>query len=492
MAPSYDSAAKSSSDAVAAALRALPSVDELLGRPRIAALVQKSGRKLVTSAIRTVLSDARKQISTRAWGADGGTVDAKNDDELESLVVSEVENILAPSLRRVINATGVVLHTNLGRAPLARQAVARIVATAPLYNNLEYDLARGERGKRDAHTSRLLAELCGTEAAIVVNNNAAAVLLVLHALAKGEEVIVSRGELIEIGDGFRIPDIMAESGAVLREVGTTNRTGIRDYEDAINDRTRLLLRVHPSNFRVTGFTDRPSLEELVALGKKVNLPVYEDLGSGCLADLTAAGILEPVVRSSGEAGVSVMSFSGDKLLGGPQAGMIAGKKEIVDRIRRNPLFRALRVDKLTIAALEVTLKSYLRGALDEIPALRMIRLSAAEIGSRAEQLLAKLRPLLPDDVAIQIREGVSVIGGGSTPDQSLPTSLIAIASPRISARQLEENMRRPELQVPAPGKSISPIPVIGRIEDEQLILDLRTVQIEEEPELIARLAAALS
>jgi len=492
MAPSYDSAAKSSSDAVAAALRALPSVDELLGRPRIAVLVQKSGRKLVTSAIRTVLSDARKQISTRAWGADGGTVDAKNDDELESLVVSEVENILAPSLRRVINATGVVLHTNLGRAPLARQAVARIVATAPLYNNLEYDLARGERGKRDAHTSRLLAELCGTEAAIVVNNNAAAVLLVLHALAKGEEVIVSRGELIEIGDGFRIPEIMAESGAVLREVGTTNRTGIRDYEDAINDRTRLLLRVHPSNFRVTGFTDRPSLEELVALGKKVNLPVYEDLGSGCLADLTAAGILEPVVRSSGEAGVSVMSFSGDKLLGGPQAGMIAGKKEIVDRIRRNPLFRALRVDKLTIAALEVTLKSYLRGALDEIPALRMIRLSAAEIGSRAEQLLAKLRPLLPDDVAIQIREGVSVIGGGSTPDQNLPTSLIAIASPRISARQLEENMRRPELQVPGPGKSISPIPVIGRIEDEQLILDLRTVQIEEEPELIARLAAALS
>ena len=492
MAPSYDSAAKSSSDAVAAALRALPSVDELLGRPRMAALVQKSGRKLVTSTIRTVLSDARKQISTRALGADGGTVDAKNDDDLESLVVSEVENILAPSLRRVINATGVVLHTNLGRAPLARQAVARIVATAPLYNNLEYDLARGERGKRDAHTSRLLAELCGTEAAIVVNNNAAAVLLVLHALAKGEEVIVSRGELIEIGDGFRIPDIMAESGAVLREVGTTNRTGIRDYEEAINDRTRLLLRVHPSNFRVTGFTDRPSLEELVALGKKVNLPVYEDLGSGCLADLTAAGILEPVVRSSGEAGVSVMSFSGDKLLGGPQAGMIAGKKEIVDRIRRNPLFRALRVDKLTIAALEVTLKSYLRGALDEIPALRMIRLSAAEIGSRAEQLLAKLRPLLPDDVAIQIREGVSVIGGGSTPDQSLPTSLLAIASPRISARQLEENMRRPELQVPGPGKSISPIPVIGRIEDEQLILDLRTVQIEEEPELIARLAAALS
>jgi len=492
MAPQHNSAAKSTSDAVAAALRALPSVDELLGRPRVAALVQKSGRKLVTSAIRTVLSEARKHISTQAFGSSSAAVDSKNDDELESLVISEVENILAPSLRRVINATGVVLHTNLGRAPLARQAVARIVATAPLYNNLEYDLARGERGKRDVHTSRLLAELCGTEAAIVVNNNAAAVLLVLHALAKGEEVIVSRGELIEIGDGFRIPDIMVESGAVLREVGTTNRTSIRDYENAINDRTRLLLRVHPSNFRVTGFTDRPSLEELVALGKKANLPVYEDLGSGCLADLAAAGISEPVVRTSGEAGVSVMTFSGDKLLGGPQAGMIAGKKEIVDRIRHNPLFRALRVDKLTIAALEVTLKSYLRGALDEIPTLRMIRLSASEIAARTEQLCAKLRPLLPDDVAVLIREGISVIGGGSTPDQSLPTSLIAIASPRISARQLEENMRRPELQVSGPGKSISPIPVIGRIEDEQLILDLRTVQIEEEPELIARLAAALS
>src|SRR5580693_713735 len=394
MAPSYDSAAKSSSDAVAAALRALPSVDELLGRPRLAALVQKSGRKLVTSAIRTVLSDARKQISTRAWGADGAAVDSRRDDELESLVISEVENILAPSLRRVINATGVVLHTNLGRAPLARQAVARIVATASLYNNLEYDLARGERGKRDAHTSRLLAELCGTESAIVVNNNAAAVFLVLHALAKGEEVIVSRGELIEIGDGFRIPDIMAESGAVLREVGTTNRTSIRDYERAINERTRLLLRVHPSNFRISGFTERPSLEDLVALGRRSQIPVFEDLGSGCLADLSAHGVSEPVVAASCSAGASIVSFSGDKLLGGPQAGIIAGKKEIVERIRRNPLFRILRVDKLTIATLEVTLRAYLRGALDEIPALRMIRLSADDISKRAEEFIAQLQSLV--------------------------------------------------------------------------------------------------
>jgi L-seryl-tRNA(Ser) seleniumtransferase len=374
---------------------------------------------------------------------------------------------------------------------LSRQSVARIVATAGLYNNLEYDLVRGERGRRDVHTSRLFAEMCGTEAAIVVNNNAAAVFLVLHALAKGDEVIVSRGELIEIGDGFRIPDIMQESGAILREVGTTNRTSIQDYESAITPRTKLLLRVHPSNFRISGFTERPSLEELVALGTRAGLPVYEDLGSGCMADLTTAGVSEPVVRTSGKAGVSVLTFSGDKLLGGPQAGIIAGKKEIVERIRKNPVFRALRIDKLNIAALESTLKAYLRGALDEIPALRMIRLPAEEIAKRAEALCEKLRPLLLNDVTIQVKPGISVIGGGSTPDQHLPTSLIAISSPRVNAKQLEEHLRRPELQAAGPGKSISPIPVIARIEDGELLIDLRTVQVEEEPELIARLAAAL-
>ena len=314
----------------------------------------------------------------------------------------------------------------------------------------------------------------------------------LHALAKGDEVIVSRGEMIEIGDGFRIPDIMTESGAVVREVGTTNRTSIRDYEKAITDRTRLLLRVHPSNFRVTGFTERPSLEEFVALGERVHLPVFEDLGSGCLADLSGAGISEPVVRASGEAGVSVMSFSGDKLLGGPQAGIIAGKRAIVDRIRRNPLFRALRVDKLTIAALESTLKSYLRGAFDEIPTLRMIRLTASEIADRAEQLCQKLRPLLSADVEIQIHDGISVIGGGSTPDQNLPTWLIAISSPRVGAEQIEERLRRPEVRTSGSGKPIAPVPIITRIEHQRIVLDLRTVQVEEEPELIAGLAAALS
>jgi L-seryl-tRNA(Ser) seleniumtransferase len=490
MNPSHNSAAQTPSSA-AEALRSLPSVDDLLGRPAILALIEKAGRKFVTSAARGVLAEARLQLTANRSEA-ASDVARVSEWDFESRVIAEVENLLAPSLRRVINATGVVLHTNLGRAPLARGAAARIVGTATLYNNLEYDIARGERGKRDVHTSRLLAELCGTEAAIVVNNNAAAVFLVLHALAKGEEVIVSRGELIEIGDGFRIPDIMVESGAILREVGTTNRTHIKDYENAITDRTRLLLRVHPSNFRISGFTDRPSLQDLVALGKRLHLPVYEDLGSGCLADLSSVGIAEPVVRASGDAGVSVMTFSGDKLLGGPQAGIIAGKKEIVDRIRRNPLFRALRVDKLTIAALEVTLKSYLRGTFDEIPALRMIRLTAAEIRARAEQLCDKLRLLLADEIKIEIRDGISVIGGGSTPDQQLATSVIAIASPHMSATQLEEHLRRPELKAGGLAKSISPIPVVARIEDDQVLLDLRTVQIEEDPELIARLVAALS
>src|ERR1700689_1129163 len=383
-------------------MRGIPSVDELLGRPRLLALAEKAGRSLVTQSGRSVLADLRARLKKPSGDAGEASADS---DQLEMRVVAQVEAQLAPSLVRVINATGVILHTNLGRSPLSTAAAARISEIATRYSNLEYEIESGKRGQRDVHTGRMLAKLAGAEAAIVVNNNAAAVFLVLNTLSKGADTIVSRGELIEIGDGFRIPDIMAESGAVLREVGTTNRTGIRDYEDAINDRTRLLLRVHPSNFRVTGFTDRPSLEELVALGKNVNLPVYEDLGSGCLADLTAAGIAEPVVRSSGEAGVSVMSFSGDKLLGGPQAGMIAGKKEIVDRIRRNPLFRALRVDKLTIAALEVTLRAYLRGALDEIPALRMIRLEADVIGERARQFIAQLQPSAASDVTFRIAAG---------------------------------------------------------------------------------------
>ena len=460
-------------------MRGIPSVDELLGRPRLLALAEKAGRSLVTQSGRSVLADLRARLKKPSGDAGEASADS---DQLEMRVVAQVEAQLAPSLVRVINATGVILHTNLGRSPLSTAAAARISEIATRYSNLEYEIESGKRGQRDVHTGRMLARLAGAEAAIVVNNNAAAAFLVLNTLSKGAETIVSRGELIEIGDGFRIPDIMAESGAIVREVGTTNRTRIRDYERAITKGTRLLLRVHPSNFKMTGFTARPSLEELIALGRHSKIPVFEDLGSGCLADLAASGVSEPVVAASCAAGVSVVSFSGDKLLGGPQAGIIAGKKEIIERIRRNPLFRALRVDKLTIAALEVTLRAYLRGAFDEIPALRMIRLHADAIGERARKFIAQLQPSVAGDVTFRIAAGFSVIGGGSTPDQQLPTNLISIACSRHSAAELEKRLRKP-------GNST---PVIARIENKQLILDLRTVFTDEESELAAALASALS
>jgi L-seryl-tRNA(Ser) seleniumtransferase len=454
--------------------RDLPSVDELLGRPSMISLSSKFGRPIVLSSARCVLARVRAQTKS-----DGRPQQAGGN--LEAAISADVETRLGPSLRRVINATGVVLHTNLGRAPLAPDAADAIASTATRYSNLEYDLGQGKRGRRDAHTSEALAELAGAEAAIVVNNNAAAVFLVLHALAKGQEVIVSRGELIEIGDGFRIPDIMTESGAVIREVGTTNRTHIRDYESAIGEGTRLLLRVHPSNFHMTGFAGRPSLEELVATGERFHVPVYEDLGSGCLADLSEQGIGEPLVGASCAAGVSVVTFSSDKLLGGPQAGVIAGKKEIIERIRRNPVFRALRVDKLTIAALEVTAKAYLRGALDEIPALRMIRMTPEKIRERAERFVSFLRPRLPGHANAEVLAGYSVIGGGSTPDQQLASYLVALNSQARSARRLEERLRQN-----SPG-----IPVIARIENDRVVFDLRTVQPDEESELMTAILQAL-
>src|SRR5437879_3418487 len=372
-------------------LRQIPPVDELLAQPRLAALAQRVNRELVVEVARTVLADLRGGIAGEGTAA---TI-ALDSLALEERISSMVEQVLASSLQPVINATGVILHTNLGRAPLSGAAVEEIRRSAATYSNLEYDLEAGARGKRDVHVAELLTRLAGAEAAIVVNNCAAAVLLVLAALAKGGEVLVSRGELIEIGDGFRIPDIMAQSGAVLREVGTTNRTRVADYESAISENTRLLLRVHPSNFTITGFAEKPSLEELVSLGERSGLPLVEDLGSGCLVDLSSAGIMEPTVRQSVVVGVSLVMFSGDKLLGGPQAGIIAGKKELVGQVRRHPLFRALRVDKLTTAALAATLGAYLRGAVDEIPALRMIRMSVQEIKRRGENFLRELSTELP-------------------------------------------------------------------------------------------------
>jgi len=450
-------------------------------------------RELLLEITRAALTDLRARLAAEADAGNAGAHGRRtiilplDPAALQNEIANAVEQILAQSLQPVINATGVILHTNLGRAPLTEAAVEEFRRTATQYSNLEYDLEAGARGKRDVHTAQLLERLTGAEAAIVVNNCAAAVLLVLAAFARDGEVLVSRGELIEIGDGFRIPEIMAQSGAALREVGTTNRTRIADYENAITEKTRVLLRVHPSNFQITGFTDKPSLQDLAALAQRKNLPLVEDLGSGCLVDLSAHGIAEPLVRHSIEAGAHIVMFSGDKLLGGPQAGIIAGRKDLVAKIRRHPLFRALRVDKLTIAALEATLGSYLRAAYDEIPVLRMIRATAADIKRRAENFLRELTAEIPvasnenkNQLELDIIDGESLVGGGSTPAQSLPTKLIRIASARYSAAQLEQRLRR------APAG----ISVIARVESDRLILDLRTVLPSQEPQLVHSIAAA--
>jgi L-seryl-tRNA(Ser) seleniumtransferase len=435
-------------------LRELPSVDEVVGSLGDV----DAPRALLVSETRRVLQEMRADLLAGRYPA--GTTSAA--DSAASRVLSSLAELAQPSLRRVINATGVVLHTNLGRAPTA--------PFQPLegYSNLEYDLARGRRGKRDVHISGLLERLAD-HPGIAVNNNAAAVLLTLNELARGGEAIVSRGELIEIGDGFRIPDIMAASGAELREVGTTNRTHLDDYRAAIGERTRLLMRVHPSNFHIEGFTSKPGLDELAALARERNLPLYEDLGSGCIADLAPFGLAEPRVTQSLEAGVNLVSFSGDKLLGGPQAGLILGDSDLVARLRRNPLFRALRLDKLILQALETTLRRLVFARWDEIPALRMIRLNAAEIRERALRLRERVGNRVPD---IELIEGRSVAGGGSTPDQSLPTWLLAVSGDAVAA---ERTLR-----------SGDP-PVIARIENDRLVLDLRTVLPEEEEDLVRAL-----
>jgi L-seryl-tRNA(Ser) seleniumtransferase len=433
---------------IANKLRELPSVDQILGD--LIPLQGEFPRTLIVAEIRQALEKARHAIRT---GADHAPIEINVREALARVGKS--------SLRHVINATGVVLHTNLGRAPLGPQ---NLIGG---YSNLEYDLEAGKRGKRDVHTSGLMEALLGVPA-IAVNNNAAAVYLALHELAAGHEVILSRGELIEIGDGFRIPDIMQRSGAILREVGTTNRTRIEDYREAITDKTRLLMRVHPSNFRIQGFTASPSLKELVALGGEAGIRVYEDLGSGCMFDMRPYGIDEPLAPDSIAAGADLVSFSGDKLLGGPQTGILAGKPEIVSRLRRNPMFRALRLDKTIYQILESVLRNLLLEKWDEIPALRMIRLDAGQIRARAERVAGLLAGL-----PVEVMEGRSVIGGGSTPEQSLPTCLIAIKFEHVTA--VERRLRRGDP------------PVIARIEDDRLLLDLRTVLPEEEQILVERL-----
>jgi L-seryl-tRNA(Ser) seleniumtransferase len=461
--------------------RKLPSVDELRRSPQLEKLASKEGQTSVTDAARAVLGSLREEIAQ-------GQLDSSGIDlalsELEEAVARRVRQTLSYSLRPVINATGVILHTNLGRAPISPEALEHAHAIAESYSNLELNLETGERGKRDVHVNRLFQQLLDEDRAdanvharvgkptvstIIVNNNAAAVLLALNTLAENGEVIVSRGELVEIGGSFRIPDVMSKSNAILREVGTTNRTRIADYENAINEKTRLLLRVHRSNFQITGFTEQPQVEELVALACKRNIPLVEDLGSGALFDLRSIGINgEPGVLDSLRQGVDVVTYSGDKLLGGPQAGLLSGRSALIARMRANSLFRALRVDKLTYATLEATLLAYVKDDHDAIPALHMMRLSKEEIGRRAETIAKEL----PSSLSVEVRDGESVIGGGAAPSATLPTRVLSITREGLSADELSARLRA------------SDPPIIARVEDGRVLIDLRTV-FPEQYEIVA-------
>jgi len=462
-------------------LRALPAVDEILHHPQIQSLLKNHGKPLVVEAIRKVLEKSRQAILT-ATDEPGLASLHSEPAEWARAAAEELAASLRPSLCPVINATGVVLHTNLGRAPLAAAALHHIVETAKGYSNLELDLATGERGSRYEHVEEILCRLSGAESALVVNNNAAAVLLSLNTLAEGKEVIVSRGQLVEIGGSFRIPDVMKKSGARLVEVGTTNRTHLRDYEQAVGEKTALLLRVHTSNFRILGFTAEVPLRDLVALGRSKDLPVMDDLGSGCLVDLPSFGLdPEPTVQEAIQAGADVVTFSGDKLLGGPQAGIIVGKKRYLNPIKRNPLNRALRIDKLTLAGLESTLRFYLAGelALNDVPAFRMLTASVAELERRAKHLLKELAKRIGSVCRISLKNESSQVGGGALPIQDLPTKVLALAPSKISATDLERRLRN------------STPPVIVRIKENEVLLDLRTVAKEEEKALIQILDNAL-
>lgn len=464
-------------------LSALPSVDALLRTQAARRLLESVGPQRLTQMARSVTDELRALLlSESARGEE------RNGARSREALLAEAERRLeeacakerATGLRRVINASGVILHTNLGRAPLAEAARRAISEEAAGYCTLEYETATGSRGRRGARAEKLLAELSGAEDALVVNNCAAAALLVLTVLASGGETIVSRGELVEIGGDFRVPDVMAQSGTRLVEVGTTNRTKLADYERAITESTRLLMRVHTSNYRIVGFTATPSLAELATLAHSAGLTLYEDAGSGALIELAEHGLAgEPLIRDSIRDGADVVTFSGDKLLGAAQGGMIVGRREIVERLRRHPLYRALRADKLALAALEATLEIYRRGAAaEEIPALRMLMMTKEETRKRARSFLNRLKKKLNSNVlSFEIKDGESAIGGGSAPTTHPPSALIALTHADFSADAVEAKLR-----------ASSP-PIIARIVDDRVVLDLRTVARGEENELLEALAA---
>ncbi len=451
----------------------IPKVDRILEWDGIKSLLILHPRPTVLAAVRTVLDSIRSS-------ARSGLL--QEEDLSERAVTARIDREVALasafSLRRVVNGTGVVIHTNLGRSPLSKLVKPLLDEIAFGYSNLEFDLEKGERGSRYSHVERLLCELTGSEAALVVNNNAAAVLLALSALGAGKEVIVSRGELVEIGGSFRIPDVMGQGGAILREVGTTNRTHPRDYRQAITAETALLLKVHSSNFAVVGFTAEVSATELAAIGKEHSVPVMADRGSGCLLDLSPFGIRgEPTVREFVQAGIDVITFSGDKLLGGPQAGIIVGRKEFIAPLTKHPLLRALRIDKLTLAALEGTLHLYrdARQALAEIPTLRMLTASAGELATRAKSIVRRVRRVSPPAIRLSLATGISQVGGGAYPLLELPTTLMAIEANGISPQEIEIRLRGME------------VPVTGRIHKGRFLLDVRTLQDDDIPFIAAAL-----
>jgi L-seryl-tRNA(Ser) seleniumtransferase len=461
-------------------LRHLPSVDEVLKESRTQQWLVSYPRVLVLDAIRTAVDRKRKAIIEHA-SKGGADVSISMPGILDS-AEAVLRELSEPSLRPVINATGVVVHTNLGRSLLSEAAIERIIAVNRSYSNLEYDIQAGERGKRYTHIESILLRLTGVEAATAVNNNAAAVLLCLNTLARGKEVIVSRGELVEIGGSFRVPEVMERSGAKLCEVGTTNKTHLKDYAKAINENTGLLLKVHTSNYKIVGFVKEVTPPELVALGKKHNIPVMWDLGSGSFLDLASYGIGdEPTVKQAVDAGVDVLTFSGDKLLGGPQAGLILGKKAWLDPIRSNPLARALRIDKMTLAALEATLSQYLdmEKASREIPTLWMLTQPMAEIERKANLLSSGIRHLASDGLSVSIQDDMSQTGGGALPTGTLPTKVVCIAHKELSANQIESRLR------------LGHPHIITRIKEGMVLFDPRTLNDGEIGKIVARVKQIL-
>jgi len=449
-------------------LKKLPKIDEIMLVLEKQGALVRAPRDVVLSTCRSVVGDVRGLILSAK--EDDTDIRVPSLDEVAATVAEKIENIRKYSFRRVVNATGIILHTNLGRAPLCKEALEKILEVSCGYSNLEFDLEKGKRGLRYDHVQKILCELSGAEDALVVNNNAAAVLLVLNTLSEGKEAIVSRGELIEIGGEFRIPEVMEKSGAILKEVGTTNRTHLSDYNNAVNKNTGLILKVHTSNFRIVGFTEEIGLPALVEIGKREKIPVMNDLGSGCFVELDRYGLeKEPTVQEVLKTGVDVVTFSGDKLLGGPQAGIILGSRNILEKIKKNPLNRALRIDKLTLAALEATMKQYLNGegALSNIRILRAITEPLADVEKRAEKLLTLLQELDSEGVVLTLKKGASMTGGGALPTQEIPTMLLSVKSSRISANRLDEHLRHCN------------VPVVVRISEDEVLLDLRTIDEEE-------------